>query len=144
MTVATKHILGGTGAFFVAVQDCYERWDPSTPPGLQLPSADDLPPDVDEIDRSPLFKAPTFRRYQWEERYSAASYLDLLRSYSGHRHLGPKRRERLLACIGDLIEHDHGGQVVKRYMNEMRIALRRAVGRCAESVGPERCQATSR
>lgn len=107
------------------VQDCYERWDPSTPPGLRLPLAHDLPPEVDEVDGSELFEPATFHRYEWEERYSTAGYLDLLRSYSGHRHLGLERRERLLACIGDLIEQRHGGRIVKRYMNEMRVARRR-------------------
>ena len=27
-TVTTDHVAGGTDAFFVDVQDCYERWDP--------------------------------------------------------------------------------------------------------------------
>ena len=31
-------------AFFVDVQDCYERWDPATPPGLRLEPADEIVP----------------------------------------------------------------------------------------------------
>lgn len=38
-TISTTHVLGGTDRFFADVQDCYERWDPSTPPGLRLPAA---------------------------------------------------------------------------------------------------------
>ena len=32
----THHVAGGTSQFFVDVQECYERWDPATPPGLRL------------------------------------------------------------------------------------------------------------
>ncbi len=49
-TISTTHVLGGTDRFFADVQDCYERWDPSTPPGLRLPAAGAIPPAVDEID----------------------------------------------------------------------------------------------
>ena len=125
VTVATRHVAGGTEAFFVAAQECYERWDPSTPPGLRLPAADDVPPAADEVDAGELFEPATFHRYEWEQSYSTAGYLDLLRSYSGHRALGPERRERLLACIGELIDRRHGARIVKRYLNEMRIARRR-------------------
>src|SRR6266542_2001730 len=43
-TIATHHIAGGTEDFFAAVQACYERWDPATPPGLRLPTARPLGP----------------------------------------------------------------------------------------------------
>ncbi|GGU89831.1 hypothetical protein GCM10010211_65460 [Streptomyces albospinus] len=32
--VATRHVAGGSEEFFVEVQDCYERFDPATSPGL--------------------------------------------------------------------------------------------------------------
>jgi len=51
-TVTTCHVLGGTEAFFADVQDCYQRWDPATPPGLRLPPADVVVAVVDEIDDS--------------------------------------------------------------------------------------------
>jgi hypothetical protein len=37
-TVQTHHVAGGSTRFFAEVQACYERFDPSTPPGLRLPS----------------------------------------------------------------------------------------------------------
>jgi SAM-dependent methyltransferase len=30
---------GGTEEFFVRAQECYEQWDPKTPPGLRLQPA---------------------------------------------------------------------------------------------------------
>lgn len=128
VTVATHHVAGGTEPFFADVQRCYERWDPATPPGLRLSPADAVAPDRDEVERGPDFEPPVFRRYEWEGSYTTAGYLDLLRSYSGHRHLGPERREALLACIGELIDRDHEGRVVKRYLNELRVARRREEG----------------
>jgi hypothetical protein len=106
------------------VQKCYERWDPATPPGMELPAAAEVPPDRDEVETSGLFDPPRFRRYEWEQTYSTTAYLDLLRSYSGHRHLEKTRRDGLLACVAGLIDKHHDGQVTKRYLNELRVARR--------------------
>src|SRR5690349_21421644 len=48
-TVMTEHIAGGSEAFFVAAQDCYERFDPATPPGLRLQPAAEIPEDDQEL-----------------------------------------------------------------------------------------------
>jgi hypothetical protein len=58
-------------------------------------------------------------------RYPTQSYLDLLRTYSGHRALDADRREGLLRCIADLIDGRYGGAIVKRYGYELRLARRR-------------------
>jgi SAM-dependent methyltransferase len=123
-TIMSQHVAGGTEAFFVDVQDCYERWDPDTPPGLRLPAAADLPDDAQELEGSCQFGAPLFRRYEWDVAYSTEAYLDVLRTYSGHRAMAPPARDGLLACIGDLIETTYGGQVTKRYLTGLRIAHR--------------------
>lgn len=126
-TVTTTHVLGGTEEFFTDVQNCYERWDPSTPPGLRMPRADEVPSDVDEIDDSELFLPAVRRRYHQDIVYSSRGYLELLGTYSGHRALAPERRRGLLGCVGDLIDVGYGGTVTKRYLYELRIAHRRDV-----------------
>ncbi len=126
-TISTTHVLGGTEEFFADVQGCYERWDPSTPPGLRLPAADAVPPAVDEIDDSELFLPAVRRRYQQDVVYSSRGYLELLGTYSGHRALAPEPRQSLLACIGDLIDDGYGGAVTKRYLYELRVAHLRDV-----------------
>jgi SAM-dependent methyltransferase len=123
-TVATHHVAGGTERFFAEVQNCYERFDP-TPPNLRLSAADDIAEDDEEITRSGRFDEALFLRYEWELPYSSAEYLDVLRTYSGHRALAPAARRGLLRCIADLIERDHGGEVTKRYLTELRVAHRR-------------------
>jgi ubiquinone/menaquinone biosynthesis C-methylase UbiE len=123
-TIATHHVAGGDGGFFVEVQQCYEKWDPSTPAGLRLPAAADIPQDGEELDRSGRFRPATFRRYEGEQTYATASYRDLLLTYSGHRALPPQAREGLLDCIAHLIDSRYGGNITKRYLTELRLAYR--------------------
>ncbi|PZF85271.1 class I SAM-dependent methyltransferase [Jiangella anatolica] len=121
-TVTTEHVAGGTEDFFADVQECYEHWDPATPPGLRLTPADDIAPFEDEIDESPLFGPPIRRRYRADVTYDTRGYLDLLSTYSGHRALTPDRRSGLFACIGGLIDDHYGGSVTKAYLYELRVA----------------------
>ena len=123
-TLGTRHVAGGTEAFFAEVQACYERWDPATPPGFRLPAAADLPLDSAELDRSGRFGPATFRRYEWDQPYTTAAYLDVLRTYSGHRALAPAARQGLLECIAHLIDSRYGGRITKRYLTELRVARR--------------------
>ncbi|WP_273699431.1 class I SAM-dependent methyltransferase [Actinomadura graeca] len=123
-TVSTHHVAGGTEDFFAEVQDCYERFDPSTPPGLRLLAATEIPQNRDELDRSNRFGPAVFRRYERELTYSTGDYLDLLRTYSGHRALASDARDALLECIGSLIDRRYGGRVIKRYLTELRVARR--------------------
>jgi SAM-dependent methyltransferase len=118
-TIATHHIDGGDAQFFIDVQDCYRR--PS-----RLPTAADIPRDTGELAQSGRFEPATFRRYEWEQPYMAQEYLDLLNTYSDHRALEETLRRRLLECISQLIVGRYGGRIRKRYLNELRIARRRA------------------
>ncbi|NDZ77864.1 class I SAM-dependent methyltransferase [Streptomyces sp. SID10853] len=122
--VGTQHVAGGSEEFFAAAQHCYERFDPATPPGLRLPAAGDVDTSyyADEVARSGRFGPVTVRRYQWDLTYTAAEYLDVLRTYSSHRALSPAAREGLLRCIARLIEGRYGGRITKRYLAELRVS----------------------
>jgi SAM-dependent methyltransferase len=121
-TIATHHIAGGDKAFFDQAQACYQRWDPDTPPGVRLPTAAQVPAASDELDRSGRFGPVVFRRYEWEQSYSTASYLEVLLTYSGHRALEPTAQANLLDCIATLIDTGYGGRISKRYLTELRTA----------------------
>jgi SAM-dependent methyltransferase len=123
-TIGTHHIAGGSSAFFVEVQSCYERWMPGTPPGLQLPTPAEIPLDRQEIEGSGLFGVAVFRRCEWEQPYTTADYLDVLMTYSGHRALEPAARRHLLDGIARLIDTRYGGHITKRYLTELRLAHR--------------------
>src|SRR5689334_12768571 len=125
-TAGTHHIAGGTWteAFFVEIQKLYERFDPSTPPSLRLEGAREIPEDDRELTSSERFGPASFYRYEWELPYSTADYLDLLLTYSDHRALPDVQQSALLNSIARLIDVDYGGQVVKRYLTELRLAER--------------------
>lgn len=126
-TVATHHVAGGTAEFFAGVQEHYERWDPKTDPDQRLRPANEIPVDDEEI--TDRFERPIFRRYEWEAVYRTGDYLDLLLTYSTTRSLPAKSRAGLLTAIGRMIDEEHGGRVVKRYLSELRLARRRETGR---------------
>jgi SAM-dependent methyltransferase len=117
-TIDTDHVAGGTDPFFVDVQECYERWDPTTPPGLRLSRAV-----VYAVDADPAgsFGPAQLRRYETDIAYATAAYLDVLQTYSPTRALDDVARAGLLACIGSLIDERYGGLVVKRYLRTMRV-----------------------
>jgi len=123
-TIATHHVAGGDGQFFLDAQDCYRRWFEANA-DFRLPTGADVPRDSNELEESGRFEPATFRRYEWEATYSAQEYLDLLSTYSDHRALEATRRRRLFECIARLIDERYGGRIRKRYLNELRIAQRR-------------------
>ncbi|MGW8981362.1 class I SAM-dependent methyltransferase [Streptomyces parvus] len=125
--VRSQHVMGGTEEFFVEVQRCYERFDPATPPGLRPPAAGEVDNSdhAEEVAWSGRFGRTVFRRYERDLTYTTAEYLDVLRTYSGHRALPEAARSGLLACVAGLIDGRHGGRVTKRYLIELGVSLRR-------------------
>jgi SAM-dependent methyltransferase len=122
--ITTDHAAGGTDSFFVDVQDCYERFDPDTPPGgLRLAHADDIVPTA-APDPAGRFGAAQLRRYETDIAYTTARYLDVIRTYSPTRALDDERRNGLLTCMGSLIDSRYGGLVVKRYLRQLRVVHR--------------------
>jgi SAM-dependent methyltransferase len=122
--ISTHHVAGGDTEFFYEVQACYERWDPSTPPGLRLPSQDDVHADTAELDNSGLFEPVVVHQYAWTQTYSASEYRDLLLTYSGHRALDATNRSHLLDCITNLVETRFSGRITKQYLNQLCLARR--------------------
>jgi SAM-dependent methyltransferase len=123
--ISTHHVAGGTEQFFADVQECYERWDPATPPNLRLSPADDIPREFDDSGKfdSAEFEPPVFHRFEWEQAYDTAAYADLLLTYSNHIAL-PRQKE-LIADITTLIDTRYEGRVVKRYLTQLATATRR-------------------
>jgi SAM-dependent methyltransferase len=131
-TIATHHIDGGDAQFFIDAQDCYQRAAFPAPSWggqggrFRLPAAAEIASDSAELDRSGLFETATFRRYEQEQIYSAQEYVDLLSTYSDHLALAEPTRRQLFDCLVRLIDDRYGGRIRKRYLNELRIARRRA------------------
>lgn len=125
--VRSQHVRGGTEEFFVEVQRCYERFDPQTPPGTGPRAAADIDGSdhAREVARSGRFGPTVFRRYEQDHTYTTSDYLELLRTYSGHRALPEAARNGLLGCIAGLIEGRYGGRVTKRSLIELGVSHRR-------------------
>ena len=122
--IRTYHIAGGDDSFFMDVQACYERWSHSEGRPFRLPAAHDIPLDSEELERSARFGEAIFRRYEWEETYSAHAYCELLQTYSDHSALHPEARQGLLDCIANIIDSRYGGKIVKRYLTELCLGKR--------------------
>lgn len=120
--VSTHHIAGGTDAFFADAQRCYERFDPKTPPGMRLTTEDETPEEATEFDRTERFGPVEFRRYPWQQTYTAPDYLNLLMTYSGHRAMESQARNDLFACITHQIDDVYHGQITKQYRTRLAIA----------------------
>jgi hypothetical protein len=82
----------------------------------------DVRQEREEFDASGRFSRMNCQRYERELTYSASEYRELLLSYSGHRAMQPAAQQRLLSCIVSLIDDRYGGQIAKRYMNELAVA----------------------
>ncbi|MYT99357.1 MULTISPECIES: class I SAM-dependent methyltransferase [unclassified Streptomyces] len=125
--VRGQHVRGGTEEFFVGVQRCYERFDPRTPPGLRPPAAAgiDGSDHAREVADSGRFGPAVLRRYEQDLTFTTSGYLDLLRTFSGHRALPDAGRNGLLGCVEALTEGDYGGTVTKRYLIELAVSHRR-------------------
>lgn len=65
------------------------------------------------------------QRFAQEITYSAPEYLDLLRTFSGHRALDTTALAGLLDSIRDLIDNHYEGSVTKRTLHELITAGRR-------------------
>jgi SAM-dependent methyltransferase len=122
--ITTHHVAGGTEDFFANSQRYYERFDPDTPPGLRAPTADEVPCDASEFDRSGRFGPVDFLRYQRDLPYTTSEYLDLIGTYSNHRALPDAARRGLFDGLAHLIDTDHGGGIVKAYLFELAVARR--------------------
>ena len=66
-----------------------------------------------EIEASGLFDRIELFRYDWDQMYGTANYVDLVRSYSDTAQMAPDRREEFLAELADFIDADFGGYVVR-------------------------------
>lgn len=122
-----RHIAGVVdGGFFDRVQPVYRKHAPELyGTGKGLPTADELPDESATLAASSLFEDFTVRRYPWVARYDAASYVNLLETYSEHHALPLGRRQRLYDEIASIVEGEFGGQIAKQYLAVLYVAHRR-------------------
>jgi SAM-dependent methyltransferase len=73
-----------------------------------------------------LFEPPVVSTYPWLASYDRPGYLAMLASQSSYALMDQKRRDELLAAIGELIDEQLEGRVTKQYVTVLATARRRA------------------
>ena len=113
--------------FFDRVFPIYRRYRPNGR-RTELPGADVVPAEHEEIDASGLFDSVTLRRYPWDQTYPTAAYADLVRSYSDTQMMEPTAQESLIADLCRVIDTEFHGTVVRPLVVTLTLG-RRPVGR---------------
>lgn len=110
--------------FWADVQEDYDAVVPS-PDNRPPPFPDEIDDLRDEIEGSGRFAYVAWRRYVWDQPYSADEYISLLDTYSGHRALDDERREQLYDRIRRRIEARPEARVTKTYITMLNVARKR-------------------
>lgn len=90
----------------------YARYWPEERPGRGEPE-DFIPDFAPEMEQSGLFDDVRYWKYRYDQRYTTAQYLDLVRSYSNTNDLPADIRERFLGDLAAFIDAEFDGHVVR-------------------------------
>ena len=89
----------GGDPFFAEIQHVYDEIGCGAPDGHRFARPDTLASQEADIAASGLFRDITVRRFDWEVRYTADSYIRLLETFSTNLVMEPWQRERLYGEI---------------------------------------------
>ena len=128
--LANLHPMPYTG-FFTRVQEIYERLVPQwgAVDAIQLRTRDSRESVIASL--GPSFRSGGVETFEWTQRYTADEYLQLLSTYSDHRRLPDRQRERLFADIHALIVGEFAGTVERPYRTVLHV-LERVVADAAK------------
>jgi SAM-dependent methyltransferase len=110
---------------FTQIRDVYEEIgehddDPWPPP---LP--EDRPdPTAAELESSGHFEVVGTRRHVWARRYTAAAYIALLDTFSGHIAMEPAKRDHLYRAITRLLAERPDGRLTRHWLAVLTIGRR--------------------
>ena len=117
----------GGDPFFQELQDVYDEIGEGMPPGSGFRAPETLPDSAAEIEATGLFTGVTVRRFDWEIRYTAESYLRVLDTFSGHIAMADWKRDRLYGEIRRRLAARPDGQVRRHWGTVLHVA-RKAQG----------------
>lgn len=119
------HVIPDDGdPFFTEIQHVYDSIGEGLPDGWVTHTAETLPSITDEITDSGLFDEVTIRRFGWEIRYDADSYIRLLDTFSGHIEMAGWQRRRLYGEIRRLLALRPDGLVRRHWGAVLHVARR--------------------
>jgi SAM-dependent methyltransferase len=120
---ATHAFPDGGDPFFQEIQAVYEEIGEG-PADPAWPRPGELPDDRADIEASGLFCDVQIRHYDWEVRYGAESYIDLLLTFSGHIAMAGWQRERLFTAIRQRLATRPDRQLRRHWGAVLHIARR--------------------
>jgi SAM-dependent methyltransferase len=109
--------------FFAAAQPIYERYGQghTGPPAPTRRSVDPAIRSVLQADRR--FGSVAVRRWDWNQRYTAPQYRNLMLSYSGTQMMNPADRVGLLDDMESYIRSEFGGAVTRPLVVTLTTAI---------------------
>jgi len=112
----------GGDPIFLELQDVYEEIGAGR--ATSWPRPRELPHARAEILASGLFDRVTVTQFDWEVRYGAAGYIDLLETFSAHIAMQPWQRERLYAEIRSRLAERPDGLLRRHWGAALHVARR--------------------
>lgn len=100
--------------YFAASQKIYRKYYPDDPEEMPtVPGRDVVPRAFIQTSTSELYETPELFRYDWDQRYETAAYIDLVRSYSNTAQMEPAAREAFLSDLASFIDAEFDGYVIR-------------------------------
>ena len=115
----------GGDPFFEQIQDVYDEIGEALPPGMRFPRPGEQDDDRADIEASGLFEIIAARHYDWERRYDAEAYIELLGTFSGHLAMADWKRRRLYGEIRRRLALRQDHSVRRHWGAVLQIARRR-------------------
>ena len=121
--IRNDHVLSDAdAAYYEGVERSYATLAPEMGPPYKPPVESELPDPCSSLPDDSGFDVVDERRFAWDQPYSTTQLLGLLRTYSSHRAMPPRRRADLLRSIRDFVDRELGGRFVDRYVTSVCVA----------------------
>jgi SAM-dependent methyltransferase len=122
---ATHVFPDGGDPFFEQIQDIYDEIGEGVPGGPVWHRPGELAERTAEVEASGLFDVVYVRHFDWERRYDADGYIELLNTFSGHIAMDDWKRDRLYTEIRLRLNRRPGKTVRRHWGAVLHIARRR-------------------
>ena len=124
---AAQHVFPVDGdPFFTDLQEVYDAIGQGLPEGAPRPAPGELAEQIAEIEESGQFDVVAVEHFDWTVDYTAETYIDLLRTFSGHIAMTPADREQLFTEIRQRIALRPSGTVRRGWGTVLHIARMRS------------------
>lgn len=123
---SARHVFpDGGDPLFVELQPIYDEIGEGMGDSPSYPRPGELPTMGDEVEQTGLFDLVDVVHLDWEIRYDAESYIDLLETFSGHLAMADWQRARLYGAIRRMLAQRPDGLLRRHWGAALHVARRR-------------------